>query len=353
MADFVAGAVGGAFGVAVGYPLDTIKVRIQTQRAYSGVWHCIHSTYKREKISGFFKGMSMPVSTVSVSSSIIFGTYRNCLHNICKLRYGNAEVKPSKLDIFASGYAAGAVQVVVTSPADVAKVRLQTQMHPHHSVQSASLVSGPKYHGPVHCLMTIVREEGFLGLYKGCAALMCRDCPSFATYFLSYAVLREWLVPAGQNKSADVKSSSKLTTVTKTTGTKNNEVYTNSGRSPFWWVCWNVGMDLSHSHGCYQGTSAGGWPGPAEVSRSSSLYHEKRQTGGPQGALQGAGAQLPACLPCKHGGIFHIRSDTEADKTISDIEMCCTNKKTHHLFATQLCGCQEIGWLLSGAGTIF
>ncbi|XP_078516309.1 solute carrier family 25 member 47 isoform X1 [Lissotriton helveticus] len=199
MADFVAGAVGGAFGVAVGYPLDTIKVRIQTQRAYNGVWHCMRSTYKREKISGFFKGMSMPVSTVSVSSSIIFGTYRNCLHKICKLRYGNAEVKPSKLDIFASGYAAGAVQVVVTSPADVAKVRLQTQMHPHPSIQSASLVSKPKYHGPVHCLMTIVREEGFLGLYKGCSALMCRDCPSFATYFLSYAVLREWLVPAGQN----------------------------------------------------------------------------------------------------------------------------------------------------------
>ncbi|XP_069493882.1 solute carrier family 25 member 47 isoform X2 [Ambystoma mexicanum] len=202
MADFVAGSVGGAFGVVVGYPLDTIKVRIQTQRSYNGVWHCIHSTYKMEKIPGFFKGMSMPVSTVSISSSILFGTYRNCLHNICKLRYGSLEVKPSKLDIFASGYAAGAVQVLVTSPADVAKVRLQTQIHPHHLIEGSSLVYKPKYLGPVHCLTTIIREEGFLGLYKGCSALMCRDCPSFATYFLSYAVLREWLVPVGHNAPA-------------------------------------------------------------------------------------------------------------------------------------------------------
>ncbi|KAM4690240.1 solute carrier family 25 member 47 [Rhinophrynus dorsalis] len=200
MADFIAGALGGACGVLVGYPLDTVKVRIQTQRNYNGIWHCVHSTYKMERVSGFFKGMSMPISMVSVSSSLVFGVYRNVLYNLCKLKYGTTTVKPSKFDIFLSGYAAGAVQCLVSSPADMAKVRLQTQVYPRHS-SARSLVSGPKYTGPVHCLITIIKEEGFLGLYKGSSALMFRDSHSFATYFLSYAILREWLAPFEQSNS--------------------------------------------------------------------------------------------------------------------------------------------------------
>ncbi|XP_075048003.1 solute carrier family 25 member 47 [Mixophyes fleayi] len=198
MADFIAGALGGACGVMVGYPLDTVKVRIQTQRSYNGIWHCIRSTYNNEKVSGFFKGMTIPISTVAVSSSVVFGVQRNCLYNLCKLKYGTPNVKPSKLDIFVSGYVAGGVQVLVSSPADMAKVRLQTQVSPHQS-SACSLLARPKYTGPVHCLLTIAKEEGFLGLYRGCFALMFRDCHSFATYFLSYAVFREWFVPVEQS----------------------------------------------------------------------------------------------------------------------------------------------------------
>ncbi|KAE8586703.1 hypothetical protein XENTR_v10021735 [Xenopus tropicalis] len=200
MADFIAGALGGACGVMVGYPLDTVKVRIQTQKNYNGIWHCVRSTYKMERVSGFFKGVSMPMSMVSVSSSIVFGVYRNVLRNLCKLKYGTTAVKPSKFDIFLSGYAAGGAQILVSSPADMAKVRLQTQMCPPNST-TCSLLTGPKYSGPINCLLTIVKEEGFLGLYKGSSALMFRDCHSFATYFLSYAILREWLLPFEQSHS--------------------------------------------------------------------------------------------------------------------------------------------------------
>ncbi|PNI97327.1 SLC25A47 isoform 2 [Pan troglodytes] len=58
----------------------------------------------------------------------------------------------------------------------------------------------PKYRGPLHCLATVAREEGLRGLYKGSSALLLRDGHSFATYFLSYAVLCEWLSPAGHSR---------------------------------------------------------------------------------------------------------------------------------------------------------
>ncbi|XP_074854811.1 solute carrier family 25 member 47 [Carettochelys insculpta] len=197
--DFIAGAIGGGLSVAVGYPLDTVKVRIQTERSYNGIWHCIRETYKTEKVPGFYKGMSLSVCTVSLVASFSFGAYRNVLYNICRLRYGTSDAKPSKVDISLAGCASGAVRVVLTSPTETAKVRMQTQKQSHYSATSAHLPK-PKYQGPVHCLRMITKEEGFGSLYKGCSALLCRDCHSFATYFLSYNMLCDWFTPAGTNK---------------------------------------------------------------------------------------------------------------------------------------------------------
>ncbi|KAB1278309.1 Solute carrier family 25 member 47 [Camelus dromedarius] len=187
--DFVAGALGGVCGVAVGYPLDTVKV-----------W-------------GFYRGLSLPVCTVSLVSSVSFGTYHHCLAHICQLRYGSADAKPAKTDITLSGFASGLVRVFLTSPTEVAKVRLQTQTQQQRPSASgpsaappmcpappASLAPEPKYRGPLHCLATVAQEEGLRGLYKGSSALLFRDGHSFATYFLSYAILCEWLTPAGRNQ---------------------------------------------------------------------------------------------------------------------------------------------------------
>ncbi|XP_047651927.1 solute carrier family 25 member 47 isoform X3 [Phacochoerus africanus] len=206
----------GVCGVAVGYPLDTVKVRIQTEPKYTGIWHCIRDTYRQERVRGFYRGLSLPVCTVSLVSSVSFGTYRHCLAHICRFRYGSADAKAAKTDITLSGFASGLVRVFLTSPTEVAKVRLQTQTQttqqrrpsasgpsavpPPCPAPPARSAPGPKYRGPLHCLATVAREEGLRGLYKGSSALLLRDGHSFATYFLSYAILCEWLTPAGRSQ---------------------------------------------------------------------------------------------------------------------------------------------------------
>ncbi|NXX12066.1 S2547 protein, partial [Podargus strigoides] len=175
-------------------------VRIQTERHYSGIWHCIQETYRTEKVWGFYKGVSASALTVSVISSVSFGAYKNFLCALCKLRYGAADAKPSKLDVSLAGGAAGAVRVVFMTPSEVAKVRMQTQRNPHPSIASPQPVPKPKYQGSLHCLKVIAKEEGFGGLYKGCSALLCRDCSSSAIYFLTYSALCDWLTPAGKKK---------------------------------------------------------------------------------------------------------------------------------------------------------
>lgn len=97
------------------------------------------------------------------------------------------------------------------TPSEVAKVRMQTQRNPHPSVAFPQPVSKPKYRGSLHCLKVIAKEEGFGGLYKGCSALLCRDCSSSAIYFLTYSALCDWLTPAGKNKPGRYRKASGIT----------------------------------------------------------------------------------------------------------------------------------------------
>ncbi|XP_045917374.1 solute carrier family 25 member 47-A [Micropterus dolomieu] len=189
IADFVSGSFAGACGVAVGYPLDTVKVRIQTQKQFTGIWQCAAATFSKEGVHGFFKGMSLPITTISMTSSVVFGTYRNCLQCLSQAR-GTGCGPNTKLEVFLSGMAAGIAQISVMSPGDIVKVRLQCQTE---SMQGGNNMPKPKYHGPVHCLLSIIKEDGFMGLYRGTLPLMLRDGPSFATYFLTYATICEWL----------------------------------------------------------------------------------------------------------------------------------------------------------------
>ena len=88
------------------------------------------------------------------------------------------------------------------APADIVKVRLQCQVVPTQALAAGS--PKPKYRGPVHCLLTIAREEGVLGLYKGAQALALRDGPSFATYFTIYNVICEQLSGPGQTRPGTI-----------------------------------------------------------------------------------------------------------------------------------------------------
>lgn len=63
------------------------------------------------QVWGFYRGLSLPVCTVSLVSSLSFGTYRHCLARICRARYGSADAKPAKTDVTLAGFASGLVRV--------------------------------------------------------------------------------------------------------------------------------------------------------------------------------------------------------------------------------------------------
>lgn len=86
------------------------------------------------------------------------------------------------------------------SPGDIVKVRLQCQTE---SKRAGVDTAKPKYGGPLHCLLSIIKEEGIVGLYRGALPLMLRDGPSYAVYFLTYATICERLTDRGQKRPSE------------------------------------------------------------------------------------------------------------------------------------------------------
>ncbi|XP_017042880.2 mitochondrial basic amino acids transporter isoform X2 [Drosophila ficusphila] len=174
--DFVAGLLGGAAGVLVGHPFDTVKVHLQTDDPrnpkYKGTFHCFRTILQKEKFRGLYRGISSPMGGIGLVNAIVFGVYGNVQ------RLSN---DPNSLTShFFAGSIAGVAQSFVCAPMELAKTRLQL---------STQIDSGIKFTGPIHCLKHILKTEGIRATFKGLTATILRDIPGFAAYFVSFEYL--------------------------------------------------------------------------------------------------------------------------------------------------------------------
>lgn len=172
---YFAGLVAGVAGVLAGHPLDTVKVRLQTQtqnkeikEGYRGTIHCFSSIIRHEGVHGLFKGMSSPLASLTVINSIVFGVYGNT----AKLFADQESITTH----FLSGCTAGFVQTAIISPTELLKLRMQVQVDAMHR----------RYRSPIDCIQKMVKQHGILQLYRGVIATLARDVPSFGVYFASY-----------------------------------------------------------------------------------------------------------------------------------------------------------------------
>nr|XP_020658125.1 solute carrier family 25 member 45 isoform X3 [Pogona vitticeps] len=189
-AEFLAGWLSGAAGLVLGHPIDTVKVRLQTQAGYRNILDCVITTYRDETVRGFFKGMSFPLLSVAVVNSVMFGTYSNVLQYLCDTHHRDHSVNPPRYaHIFTAGCVSGMVQAMILAPVDLIKVRLQNQTHLYSRRRALTGACQSRYRGPVHCAVSIFREEGVAGMFRGGRALAFRDSPTVAVYFLTYTGL--------------------------------------------------------------------------------------------------------------------------------------------------------------------
>ena len=177
--NFGIGSVAGAIGATTVYPIDLVKTRMQNQRTvvseeklYKNSLDCFRKVIRNEGFRGLYRGLPPQLVGVAPEKAIKL-TVNDLARNLLR------DPKTRELTLGKEGLAgamAGASQVVFTNPLEIVKIRLQVQG------EEARLHGVPRV-GAV----SIVRQLGIVGLYKGATACLLRDIPFSCIYFPIYA----------------------------------------------------------------------------------------------------------------------------------------------------------------------
>ncbi|XP_030633422.1 mitochondrial carnitine/acylcarnitine carrier protein isoform X2 [Chanos chanos] len=190
--NFFAGGFGGVCLVFAGHPLDTIKVRLQTQpkpgpgqtALYTGTFDCFRQTLAKEGLKGLYKGMAAPIIGVTPMFAVCFFGFGLGK----KLQQRHPEDILTYPQIFAAGMLSGVFTTAIMAPGERIKCLLQ--------IQAAS--QEVKYAGPMDCVKQLYKESGIRGIYKGTALTLMRDVPASGMYFMTYEWLKNILTPEGK-----------------------------------------------------------------------------------------------------------------------------------------------------------
>ena len=172
------GGLSGVIGLSTVFPIDLIKTRLQLLSAASGssssttnigISSVCRDVYTRHGISGFYRGLLPTALMVAPEKAIKLGVNDYLRDLFCNFDR-TKETIPQQVT---AGALTGIVQVAVTNPMEIIKIRLQ---------MSNGLTP-----------FMAVRELGFRGLYTGSAVTMMRDVPYNIIFFLTYIQLKRAL----------------------------------------------------------------------------------------------------------------------------------------------------------------
>lgn len=192
--DFTAGAIGGTACVMAGQPFDTIKVKMQTfPSLFKTAFDCGVKTLKQEGFRGLYAGTIPSLAANIAENSVLFLFYGQCLTLVKKLVGKKDEKELSILHRAFAGSGAAVFSSFALCPTELVKCRLQAQ----HQMNIMAGKTGAKS-GVVQVTMQIIREDGFLGLFRGMTSTLVREVPGYFFFFGGYELSRYFLTPEGK-----------------------------------------------------------------------------------------------------------------------------------------------------------
>lgn len=188
---FGLGVIAGGVGATAVYPIDLVKTRLQNQRStgsyvgelmYRNSFDCFLKVLRHEGFSGLYRGLIPQLIGVGPEKAI-----KLTMNDFMRDQLRCDGTVPLWGEMLAGG-TAGASQVVFTNPLEIVKIRLQ--------------VAGEITTGQRVSAITVVKELGISGLYKGARACLLRDVPFSAIYFPAYSHAKQALAEEDGHVSA-------------------------------------------------------------------------------------------------------------------------------------------------------
>ena len=183
-AHFIAGTAAGIASKCIEYPLDTVKVRVQTQSGSMSTMDIMRQTLRDTGVVGIFKGIAAPLAFAAAENAVIFCVYGESQDALRNLWWKDS---PVSLAAFCGGLSGIGVAVVLT-PVELLKCQLQAR-------HTASNFSGtlPLL---IHTYKANPGIKFVRHMYTGTAVTLLREIPGGVAYFGAYeaccVLLRQW-----------------------------------------------------------------------------------------------------------------------------------------------------------------
>lgn len=191
LVDLGLGALAGMSVRLVDYPLDTVKVRIQSAERRQSM----RQTMGRMGFRDYYRGIPMPLTASMLECASLFG----CFSLGKQWILGDSQRALTIKEISLCGAFSGFLTAVVLTPCELIKIRLQLY---------------PSLNGVVDCVRHVYRHDGVTGFFRGLSPTLIREIPGNAVWFSTFYGARQFLAPEGDPTIAQVALSGGLAGVT-------------------------------------------------------------------------------------------------------------------------------------------
>ena len=204
---FICGMLAEAVSCIVFVPVDVTKERMQIQLkqsdmnravgfSYQNSWDALKQISRTEGLSGVYKGYLATLGSFGPFSAFYFAFYEKFKY-WARIRLTGRmnesmrdldKVEISFLWIVACSSSAAGISAWLTSPLDMAKLRLQVQRA--NISRSKDQTSRVIYNGVFDCLKKTFKDKGVSGLFRGAGARVLFVVPATTITMASYETCR-------------------------------------------------------------------------------------------------------------------------------------------------------------------
>jgi len=162
----IAGAAAGMFGTLLGFPLDTIKTRMQT--SHTSMAFTCRTVFRENGIGGFYQGVGSPLMALTILNSLNFTLYSLFTKGLHAVDGDHVYLER----VYLSGALVGPAAALISTPFEY--VKIQSQLNRNLSRNSAIAA------------MRIVKFYGLKQIYTGHVINSTRESVFLSTYFTAY-----------------------------------------------------------------------------------------------------------------------------------------------------------------------
>ncbi|KAG7369759.1 mitochondrial carrier protein [Nitzschia inconspicua] len=173
------GAVGGFCSVAVGHPIDLIKVRQQTaaQALSESTIGMLRGIFVQEGVSGLYRGVAAPLMAVTPAFAISFWSYDLAGRAIRSTGNVPETQALTTSQVALAGAWSGVPLAIIFGPTDRIKCLMQVD-------------STGKYRNFTDCFLKTYQDGGIRSVFRGTGSCALRDVPGNAAYFGAYEYVK-------------------------------------------------------------------------------------------------------------------------------------------------------------------